>query len=90
MTPADRADCVDRCSYNITSAHEAWPPGHPAHDLIPGYLAREIAEEFISENATDEEKEAIIREAFTAAGHDGPVDAIVAMVVSDPTFLIPA
>jgi hypothetical protein len=92
IRPDDRADAVDMIGHHITSACETWPPGHPAHSLIWGYVAREISEEFISEpDATAEEQADIIREAFAAAGRsEAPVDAVVAMVQSDPTFLIPA
>jgi hypothetical protein len=92
IRPDDRADCIERITDDITSAYETWPPGHPAHHLIPGYLAREISEQFISEpDATAEEQADIIRQAFAAAGRsEAPVDAVVAMVQSDPTFLIPA
>lgn len=93
IRPDDRADLIERITEDITSAHQAWPPGHPAHDLVPGYLAREIGERFISEDAAPGERSAIIREAFAAAGlgpSGGPVEAIVAMVASDPTFLVPA
>jgi len=83
-------DITDIAEY-ITDAYTAWPPGHPAHAIVPGYLAREIGEHLAGEHLTAEEQADVLRQAFAAAGRsEAPVDAVVAMVQSDPTFLIPA
>lgn len=89
-TRDDWDDAVESATDEIRHAFENWPAGHPLHVIVPGFLARTLAERLvIGNNAGFDEIDvrAIIGNAFAEAGVGADIAGMVADAVCDDNIV---
>ncbi|WP_055477555.1 hypothetical protein [Sphaerimonospora mesophila] len=85
-TPADFAEVIEGATYSIRLTYERWPIGHPLHPIVPGFLARTLAEDIVIGNHVgfvEADVRAVIAKAFTTAGVGADIASVVADAVCD-------
>lgn len=85
----DFAEALKSTTDQIRSAYERWPVGHHLHPIVPGFLARVLAEDLIIhfEGFTEDDVRSIIRQAFTAAGVSDTFADVIADAVCDDQII---
>lgn len=88
-TADDFADALEVTVIGIRSTYEQWPVGHRLHPIVPGFLARTIAEDLVisSEGFTEDDVRSIIKKAFNLAGVSDTFADIVADAVCDDAIV---
>ncbi|MFF4777653.1 hypothetical protein ACFY05_32980 [Microtetraspora fusca] len=85
-TADETAVALEATTDRIRSAYQKWPKGHPLRAIVPGFLARTIAEYLVISNIegfTEQDVRGIIAHAFTQAGDEDGLAGIVADAVCD-------